>query len=388
MNKIDNDFEEAKPLIEVKVVDTTAGFLKYIKFGTNLYKGSKYFVPPIVMDELNTFNPQKNPAYDFCKSISFLAYKDGEIAGRVTGVINEEVNKKTGRQVARFGWVDFIDDYAVSTALFDSVENWASQNEMSEIVGPLGFTDLDPEGCLIEGFEEVGTMVAIYNYPYYKTHFERLGYTKETDWVEFKMPVPDKLSDKTIRIAKIVKEKFNIRLAKISNKRELVKRYGNELFELINLAYNNLYGYSPLTKRQIKYYIKAYLGFVNIDEIPLVLNEKDELVGVGIAMPSLSRALQKSRGKLFPLGWIHLLKALKCQNDVADLLLVAVRPDYQNKGVNALFFEQMLSAFLKGGYKWVESNPELETNNKVQQQWADYNPIQHKRRRAFKKDIY
>lgn len=374
--------------IDIKIISSKREYKKYTNFKNKLYKGSEYAVPPLMMDELNTFNRKKNPAFDFCDAISIMAYRDGKAVGRATGIINNAVNERTGRKCARFGWIDFIDDKEVSIALTEWIENWAIQNGMNEIEGPLGFTDMDPEGCLIEGFDQLGTMATIYNYPYYATHFEDLGYEKEQDWVEFKINVPDDLPEKHYRIAKIVKEKFGIRLAECKNIKELANKYGQALFELINVAYDDLFGYSPLTPRQIDHYIKMYLPMVHKNGIAVVLNEKDEVVGVGITIPSLSKALQKSKGRMFPFGWYHLLKAFKKGNDITDFLLIAVRPDYQNKGVNALFFERIFPHFKEQGFKIVETNPELDDNTKIHNQWAMFETTQHKRRRAFHKKLF
>ncbi|MEG1574217.1 MAG: N-acetyltransferase [Bacteroidales bacterium] len=373
--------------VNIKVISTRNEFKNYVHFRINLYKDCPYAIPPLVLDEISTLDPLKNPAYDFCESISLMAYKKGHPVGRITGIINNTVNKKTGRKIARFGWVDFVDDFEVSNALMEWIENWASRNGMNEVVGPLGFSDMDPEGCLIEGFDQLGTMETIYNYPYYEDHFTRLGYKKEKDWVEFKIPVPDALPEKHIRIAKIVKERYNLNIVECKSIHILAKRYGQQLFQLINESYSELYGYSTLTKRQIDHYVKMYLPMLHNDEVAVVENDQHEVIGVGIAIPSLAKALQKAKGKIFPFGWFHLLKALKAKNDIADLLLIAVRPDYQNKGVNALFFEKIFESFSRRGYKMVETNPELEDNNKIHQQWQYFNPIQHKRRRAFMKQI-
>ncbi|MBR4119324.1 MAG: N-acetyltransferase [Bacteroidales bacterium] len=373
--------------IDIKIISSTWDYIKYTNFKNKLYKDSKYAVPPLLMDELTTFNRKKNPAFDFCDAVSIMAYRDGKAVGRATGIINHAVNKRTGKKCARFGWIDFIDDKEVSIALTEWIENWAIHKGMNEIEGPLGFTDMDPEGCLVEGFDQLGTMATIYNYPYYATHFEELGYEKEQDWVEFKINIPDDLPEKHYRIAKIVKEKFGIRLAECKNIKELADKYGQALFELINVAYDELFGYSPLTPRQIEHYIKMYLPMVHKNGIAVVLNEQDEVVGIGITVPSLSKALQKSRGRIFPFGWYHLLKAFKKGNDIVDFLLIAVRPDYQSKGVNALFFERIFPYFKEQGFKMVESNPELDNNTKIHNQWAMFDTIQHKRRRAFHKKL-
>ena len=317
-----------------------------------------------------------------------MAYKDGKPVGRIAGIINRKVNEKTGEKAARFGFVDFIDDREVSEALFDAVENWAKSKGMDQIHGPLGFTDMDPEGLLIEGFDQLGTMSAIYNHPYYRQHIEDRGYEKAVDWVEYKIKVPEGVPEKHQRISDIVQRKYNLRIVKFKNASEVYKgNYGQKIFDLINHAYADLYGYSNLSQRQIDYYVKMYIPLLRLENVTVIVDEHDELIAVGIALPSLSKALQKSRGRLFPIGFIHLLKALKGKNDGVDLLLVAVRPDYQSKGVNALLFSDLIPVFIRNGYKYAESNPELEMNEKVQSQWQYFERVQHKRRRAYTKKI-
>ena len=230
-------------------------------------------------------------------------------------------------------------------------------------------------------------MATIYNYPYYPEHMTRLGYQKEIDWVEFKIYIPDAIPEKHQRISDIVQKKYNLKVLKFTKTKALIQGYGQKIFELVNHAYADLYGYSALTQRQMDYYIKMYISMLRLDNVTLIADPDNELVGVGIAVPSMARALQKSKGKLFPTGFYHLLKALKGQNDVVDLLLVAVRPDYQNKGVNALLFSDLIPVFIRNGYKYAESNPELEINGKVQSQWQYFDYEQHKRRRAFIKAL-
>lgn len=374
--------------LEIRRLDTSRGVLKkFVNFGIDLYKDNKYYVPSLVMDEINTLTPAKNPAFDFCESAYFMAYRDGKPVGRIAGIINNAVNQKTGEKSVRFGFVDFIDDREVSAALFDAVEKWGKENGMNQIVGPLGFTDMDPEGMLIEGFDKEGTMATIYNYPYYQQHIEALGFEKDIDWIEFRMAVPDAIPERYARISDIIKRKYELDTPKYTNAKKLVKDYGQEIFKLINEAYKDLYGYSPLTPRQIDHYINMYIPVLRLDNVSLIVDKDKKLIGVGIAMPSLSKALIKSRGRLFPFGWTHLLKALKCQNDVVDLLLVAIKPEYQSKGVNALLFTDLIPYFIKNGYKYAESNPELEVNQRVQSQWQYFDTEQHKRRRAYKKAI-
>ena len=375
-------------MVEIRQLNPTRSNLKkFVEFQIDLYKGNPYFVPPLVSDEIATLDSKVNPAFDHCESAYFMAYRDGKAVGRIAAMINKQVNEKENSRQARFGFVDFIDDAEVSKALFDAAEKWAKEKGMDNIVGPLGFTDLDNEGMLINGFEELGTMATIYNYPYYPAHVERLGYEKEVDWHEFLIEIPEQIPDKHKRIAEIVKKKFNLRVVKFSSRKALKEQYGQALFELINEAYDNLYGYSRLTKRQIDYYIKIYLGMLNLDLVTLIVDGEDQLVGVGISIQSMSRALQKSKGKMFPFGWWHLLKGLKGKNDRVDLLLVAVKPQYMGKGVNALLFTDLIPAYNKYGFKWAESNPELESNAAVQNQWEAFPYRQHRNRRAFIKRL-
>lgn len=375
-------------MIEVKQISPTkANLKKFTQFQIDLYANNPYYVPPLVSDDVRTLNPADNPAFDFCEAAYFMAYRDGKPAGRIAGIINHQVNNDSRHKKARFGFVDFIDDPEVSAALFKAVEDWARGRGMKHLIGPLGFTDLDHEGMLVEGFEELGTMATIYNYPYYPQHIERLGYRKESDWVEFIMDVPDDIPEKYARIADIVRRKYKLRNLHYTSRRRIKDEYGRALFHLINEAYDGLYEYSHLSERQIDYYISLYLDLLNLYLVSLVVDENDLLVGVGISMPSMSRALQKSRGKMLPFGWWHLLKGLKGKNDRVDLMLVAVRPEYQNKGVNALLFTDLIPKYIANGYKWAESNPEMETNAKVQGQWDYFRHRQHRRRRSYTKAL-
>lgn len=375
-------------MIEIRqLTPSRSNLKKFIQYQIDLYKGNPYYIPPLISDEIDTLDANVNPAFDHCEAAYFMAYRDGKAVGRIAAMINRQINEKENSRQARFGFVDFIDDAEVSKALFDAAEKWAKDKGMNNIVGPLGFTDLDNEGMLIDGFEELGTMATIYNYPYYPKHLERLGYRKEVDWLEFLMDVPKEIPEKHSRIADIVKRKFNLRVAKFTSRKELKEKYGHALFELINEAYDDLYGYSRLTKRQIDYYIKIYLGMLNLDLVTLIVDAEDKLVGVGISIQSMSRALQKSQGKMFPFGWWHLLKGLKGKNDRVDLLLVAVKPEFQGKGVNALLFQDLIPTYNKYGFKWAESNPEMESNAKVQNQWDAFSHRQHRHRRAVVKDL-
>jgi GNAT superfamily N-acetyltransferase len=374
--------------IEIRKINPTQSELrKYVKFGIDLYKGNSYFVPPLIFDEIDTLRPDKNPAFEFCQAQSFMAYRDGKPVGRITGIINNKVNEKTGEKSLRFGFTDFIDDKEVVDALFNEVETWGRQQGMTSIVGPMGFSDMDHEGMLIDGFEELGTMATIYNYPYYPQHMERMGFVKDAEWVEYRIAIPSEVPDKYQRIADIVKKKYNLRVKKYTNRKKLKDEYGQALFELINEAYDDLYGYSPLTPKQIDHYIDMYLGILRLDCVCVVVDSEDRLVGVGISLPSLSKALQRGKGRLLPLGWWHLLQALKWKNDVVDLMLIAIKPEYQSKGVNALLFSDLIPTYVKNGYKWAESNLELEDNASVQLQWQYFDRRLHRRRRAFRKPL-
>ena len=360
---------------------------QYVEFGIDLYKDNPYYVPPLVSDDVASLTPEKNPAFDFCEAQSFMAFRNGEPVGTITAIINKAVNSRTGKATLRFGFMHFIDDVEVVDALFEAVTEWGRSRGMTEIVGPMGFTDLDQEGMLIEGFEEIGTMATIYNYPYYADHMERMGFGKEVDWIEFRMTVPDSVPEKYSRIAEIVAKRFGLCTVKYSSRKKIKADYGQEIFEVVNKAYADLYGFSPLTPRQIQHYIDVYLNILRLKDVALVVDKDDRLVGLGISMPSVSRALQKSRGRLFPTGWYHLLKAIRGKTDTVDLLLVAVLPEYQAKGVNALIFNDLLPGYIENGYKYAESNPELESNENVQKQWEYFERRQHRRRRAWKKAI-
>ncbi|MBQ7042127.1 MAG: N-acetyltransferase [Muribaculaceae bacterium] len=374
--------------IEIRKINPTQSELrKYVKFGIDLYKGNPYFVPPLIFDEVDTLHPDKNPAFEFCQAQSFMAYRDGKPVGRITGIINRKVNEKNGEKSLRFGFTDFIDDKDVVDALFNAIETWGCQQGMSSIVGPMGFSDMDHEGMLIDGFEELGTMATIYNYPYYPQHMERMGFVKDAEWVEYRITIPDCVPEKYLRIADIVQKKHNLRVKKYTNRKKLKNDYGQALFELINEAYDGLYGYSPLTPKQINHYIDMYLGILRLDCVCVIVDSEDKLIGVGISIPSFSKALQKSKGRLLPFGWWHILKALKGKNDIVDLMLIAIKPEYQSKGVNALLFSDLLPTYIKNGYKWAESNLELEDNASVQLQWQYFDRRLHRRRRAYRKSL-
>lgn len=375
--------------VEIKKVTTQSELKRFIRFNYEFYKDNPYSVPDLYDDMLNTFSPKKNAAFEFCEADYFLALRDGKIVGRVAAIINRRANETWNRKTVRFGWIDFVDDMEVSTALIDTVKQWGKERGMTEIEGPLGFTDMDAEGMLVEGFDQLSTMATIYNYPYYPQHMERLGLSKSADWVEMKIYVPDAIPEKHRRISEIIAKRYNLHIRKLKSKKE-VRQSGvaHDIFRLINDAYTPLFGYSRMTERQIDQYVKMYVPVLDLRMVSIVENEQNEIVAVGISMASLSRALQKAKGRLLPFGWYHLLKALMWKRPkVLDLLLVAVRPDYQGKGVNALLFTDLIPVYKELGFEYAESNPELEMNEKVQNQWQYFKTEQHKRRRCFKADI-
>ena len=375
--------------ITIRKVNSKRDLKRFIRFNYELYKGNPYSVPDLYDDMLNTFNPKKNAAFEFCEADYFLAYRDGRLVGRVAAIINHKANQTWNKKEVRFGWIDFVDDTEVSEALIRTVEQWGRERGMTHIQGPLGFTDMDAEGMLVEGFDQLGTMATIYNYPYYPAHMERLGFVKDADWVEYKIYVPDAIPEKHQRISDLIQRKDNLKIKKYTSGKKIAQEYGQAIFELVNEAYTPLYGYSALTQGQIDQYVKMYLPILDLRMVTLITDQSGELVAVGISMPSLSEALQKAHGRLLPFGWYHLLKALffKRRAKMLDLLLVAVKPEYQNKGVNALLFTDLIPVYQQLGFEYAESNPEMEMNGKVQAQWEYFRTEQHKRRRAFRKNI-
>ncbi len=375
--------------VEIKRVTKKSELKRFIRFNYEFYKNNPYAVPDLYDDMLGTFSPKKNAAFEFCEADYFLAYREGRIVGRVAAIINHRANEQWQKKTVRFGWIDFIDDLEVSRALIGAVKQWGKERGMDTIEGPLGFTDMDAEGMLIEGFDQLSTMATIYNYPYYPRHMEQLGMEKSADWVEMKIYVPDEIPEKHKRISDIIARKYNLHVRKLTSKREVLRSgLAHDIFRLINDAYAPLFNFSRMTERQIDQYVKMYVPVLDLRMVSIVENEQNEIVAVGISMASLSEALQKAKGRLLPFGWFHLLKALFWKRPkMLDLLLVGVRPDYQNKGVNALLFTDLIPVYQQLGFEYAESNPELELNEKVQNQWQYFKTEQHKRRRCFKAQI-
>ena len=380
-------------LIEIKKVESKKDLKTFIDFHYDLYEGNEYDVPNLFSDEMNTLSKDKNAAFEFCEAEYFLAYKDGKLAGRVAAIINHKANNKWGKKSVRFGWIDFIDDREVSKALLDAVEKYGKEKGMEDVVGPLGFTDMDPEGMLVWGFDQLGTMPTIYNYAYYPEHIEALeGFEVDNKYVEFKIMVPDEVPEKYAKIAMMIEKRYNLHVRKLTKKDVFQGGMGQKIFDLINDTYKDLYGYSELSQKQIDQLIKSYLGFLDFNLITCIEDWTDgehKLIGVGITMPSLAHALRKChRGRLLPFGWYHVLRAIKQhKTNIVDLLLIGILPEYRAKGANALLFADLIPWYQKYGIEWGETQVELETNAGVQGQWGALTPVMHKRRKCYKKII-
>ena len=378
--------------VQIKRVETKKDLKDFIEFHYDLYEGNPYDVPNLYSDELNTLSKDRNAAFDFCEAEYYLALKDGIVAGRVAAIINHKANEKWKKKDVRFGWIDFIDDMEVSRALFQAVEDYGRQKGMEAAVGPLGFTDMDPEGMLTWGFDRLGTMATSYNYAYYPRHMEQLGgWMKDNDYVEYYLEVPEKAPEKYTKIAEMVEKRYNLHVRKLTKRDIFEGGYGKKLFDLINLTYADLYGFSELSDRQIDQYIRMYFPLADLNLVTAVEdgNKDNQLVGIAITIPSLSRALQKCRrGRLLPFGWWHLLRAIKWhKTEAVDLLLIGVLPEYRAKGANALVFADLIPRYVEYGFKWGETQVEMETNEGVQSQWGPLDPINHKKRRCYRKSL-
>ena len=374
--------------IQIQQVTDKSMMRKFVNFQNQLYKGVPWFVPKLFTDEMATLDPDRNPAFQFCEAACYLAYKDGKIAGRVAAIVNRRANEKWGHQEVRYGWFDFIDDPEVSKALIDKVVEFGKQRGMTHIAGPLGFTDFDAEGMLVEGFDQLCTMALLYNYPYYSQHMEAMGFSKEVDWLEYKIFIPKQVPEKVTRVAQLVKERYGVRLRKPTRKEVLKEGVGHKIFDLINETYGELYNFTILPDNMVDKYIDTYLGLLDLKFVNIVEDSDGNIIGVGITMPSITRALQKGGGKLFPFGWYHLLKSMffKYEESV-ELLLIGVKAEWRSRGVLAVIFEDLINLYIKNGFKYGESNAELESNVKMQGTWDIYETEQTKRRRVYGKDI-
>lgn len=374
--------------VEIVEVNSKSQLRKFVTVPNVMYKDVPQFVPAFYGDDLADWDKKKNPAFQYCEARAFLAYKDGEIVGRIGAILSHKANEKWGTKRMRFSQMDFIDDAEVADALFGTVEKWAKEKGCNEIHGPLGFCDMDREGMLIDGFDKRNMFITYYNYPYYNDHLSRMGYEKDIDWNEFKIMVPkaeDASFEKIHRLAGMVIKRTGYHIAPLKNHREF-KPYIKKVFELVNIAYAELYGVVALVEDQIEKYANKFVPLINPDYCCLVLNDADELMGFGVCAPSVADALKKSNGKLFPFGWIPVLKSLH-KNNAVDLLLIAVRPELRNKGINAIIIDHIMQSCIKNGIEYAESGPQLETNDRINSQWKSFDVTKHKSRRCYIKKI-
>ncbi|AXT54888.1 GNAT family N-acetyltransferase [Aquimarina sp. AD1] len=372
-------------MITIKEITSKADLTTFVKFPFELYKDSPYYVPSIIKEELDVMNPAKNPVFKNAVAKYFLAYKNNKIVGRIAAIINWIEVKEQQKPKIRFGWFDVIDDLEVTKALLEKVVDFGKQNYLEYMEGPVGFSNMDKAGILIKGFEELNTMITWYNYPYYQKHMEQLGFEDAATWVEYKIKVPTETKDKVIKFAKIIKERYQLQLLKFKKSKELLK-YADDMFDLLNKTYSSLQTFVPIQQYQIEMYKKKYLPYLNPEYITCIADKNGKLIAFSIVMPSFSKALKKMNGKIYPLKFLHILKAQR-RNDTAAFYLIGVDPEYQNKGVTALIFKEMNETFIRNGIEMVETNPELEENKAIQALWNDYEHEQHKMRRTYRKNL-
>jgi GNAT superfamily N-acetyltransferase len=369
----------------IKEIHARKELKQFVDFPHQLYAGNAYWVPSMRKSELDTLDRAKNPAFSYCEARYWLALRDGKVVGRIAGIINQRHHTMWGQRYMRFGWFDAVDDPAITKALLEKVEDWARAEKLSAVHGPLGFTNLDHNSVLIEGFEELATMAAGYNYPYYMDHMAAAGYAKDVDYLEYLMPMKDELPPNIVKLAEIVQKRYDLHFLSVKNRKDLIP-YARELFSLLGAEYKHLYSVVPLTEEQVEEYIRQNFGFISPEFVPIILNSEGKMVAFGLVLPSLSRALQKAKGRLFPFGFLHILRALRV-NDRMDLTLIAITKEYQGKGVNAMLINRMFEVFRRMGIRYVESNAELESNIAVQAQWKHFERRQHRRRRIYIKHL-
>lgn len=374
----------------IKEVQSRFDLRRFILFPEKLYRHNPYYVPQLIFDQIDTLDRKRNPAAAFCDSALYLAYKDGKLVGRVAAIVNHKANKQWNHKEVRFGWYDFIDDPEVSEALMKKVEEFGRKYGMESVVGPLGFTDFDPEGMLVEGFDKEGTMALIYNHPYYNDHVEAMGFGKEVDWTELRVKVPEKLDERYERMQSVVSKKTGVNVVRDLTRKKVRKEgYGRKLFNLINACYKDLYNFTILPDDMADKYMNFYLDLLDLDYICLLENKDRELVGFALTMPSLAGTLQKNRGRLFPFGWILLAKNLFLKHGKGvEMLLIGIRPDYRGKGLNSLLFYTLTNNFISKKIEWAETNAILETNNSSFNLWHNFEHISTKRRRSYIKKLF
>jgi len=375
--------------IDIKRVTNRKELRQFVQFYYDLYRGNACAVPYLYFDEMATLRHDKNPSFECCEAAYFMAFRDGRMVGRVAAIINRRANERWNCRQVRFGWFDFIDDEAVSAALLNTVEDWGRERGMTEIAGPLGFIDTDREGMLVEGFDALSTMYVNYNYAYYPQHMERLGgFTKDNDYVEMRVKVPEVVPDKFAKITEMVRRRYGLRVHKFTRKELIDAGYGRQVFDLLNATYKDLYGFSQLSDRQIDKLVNDYIKIADLNLVTAVM-DGDKMVGFGITFPSFSRAMQQTRdGRFLPFGWWHMLKVLKWhKTPIVDLLLIGVLPDYRAKGANALIFDDLIRWFQRYGFEWAETGPQMESNEGVLSQWQYLEAHQVRRHRCYRKAI-
>ncbi len=372
-------------MITVQKITSKKELLSFVRFPFSIYKDCKYWVPPLIKDELETLTQEKNPVFKNADATYFLAYKNGKLAGRIAVIINHLEIDQLGKKKVRFGWLDMIDDIEVTKALLNEVVQIGKQHNLEYTEGPVGFSNMEKAGILTQGFEELNTMITWYQYPYYAEHLEQLGYKKQATWVEFRLSIPKEGREKVKKFSKIIKQRYKLEVVRFKNKKEILP-FVDQMFGLLNNTYNSLQTFVPIQQYQIDYYKEKYFGFIHPDYITCIKDQEGKLIAFSVVMPSFSRALKKANGKLFPLGWYHIMKAQK-KNNTAAFYLIGIDPEYQGKGVTAIIFDEMQQLFTDKGIYQVETNPELEENTAVQLLWKDYNPVQHKQRSTFRKSI-
>lgn len=374
--------------LTINKVTSKSDLKKFIKFPFELYKGVPQYVPPIISFEESTFSKEKNPAFEHCDAELWLVFRDGKIVGRIAGIVhNTELAEKS---LARFGWIDFIDDSIVFDALIKVVSDWALSKGATKIHGPMGFTDFDFEGTLIDGYEHLATQATIYNYPYYVNHFERVGFEKACDWIEIRSakPIPQEIPKRLERKAEIISNRFKIKAKEFTKSKEY-RKYGQDIFKALNDAYKDLYGFYPLTEKQITYYMDLYFSLLRQDLMTIVVDENDKVIGFALTIPSFSKAFQKAKGHLFPFGFLHVLKAFKWERSL-DLLLIFAKPEYQKLGVSAIMFHELFKTCIENNIEHLATGPMLENNFNVRNLWTEFlEPDNYLeiRRRCFIKEI-
>ena len=367
--------------IRIQEVKNDKDLEQFIRFPMELYRHCEFYVPPIINEEKDIWNPTLNPALQYSEAQQFLALKNSQIVGRIAVIINHKESEELGILKVRFGWLDFIDDEKVSSALINVAIDFAEKNGIKTIEGPMGFTNLDKAGMLTFGYDKLATMIGLYNFDYYPTHLEKFGLKKEKEWVEYEIIFPEILPEKVVKFNSIITEKYKLKVLNFKSKKEILPLV-EPMFRLLDETYKTLSTYTPITDAQIQSYKEKYFGFINKDYVICVADEHDRLISFAITMPSYSKALQKAKGKLWPFGWWHFLKAGK-KNDRANFYLIGIHPDYQRRGVTSIIFNEIYKVFKKKGVKFLETNPELEDNKNIQLLWQDYHPVNHKRRRTY-----